>query len=133
MCSRSPQVVPAKQRKTAVLWMVEEAERCGSEKELSSKAVQNFPSIFRTNNVRTKRCCLQKAYRWYRSRLDFLDALQIKENKALTITCTAIPGVSVKRCNVRALSGRGRKRADWVEYLHAGLLEEFERNNSAGV
>ena len=56
MSSRRPQNVSTKQqRKRVVNWMIEEAERCGSEKKLSSKAVENFPSIFKTNDVRTKK------------------------------------------------------------------------------
>ena len=34
---------------------------------------------------------------------------------------------------MKALSGRGRKRAVWVEYLHAVLREELDRFSSAGV
>ena len=56
-----------------------------------------------------------------------------QRRKALTITRTSIPGVSVKRCNVKALSGRGRKLTDWDEYLHAVLREEFDRYSLAGV
>ena len=73
-----------------------------------------------------------RSVRWYKSRQDFLDPMQTKQKKALTITSTSTPGVSVKRCNVKALSGRGRKGADWVEYLHGALREEFERHSSAG-
>ena len=82
--------------------------------KISSKAVENFTSIFKTNDVRTKKSSIIKAYRWFKNRQEFLDALSTKENKALTITRTSISGVSVKRCSVKALSGRGRIRADWV-------------------
>ena len=76
---------------------------------------------------------LQKAYRWYANRQEFLNALKTKETKALPITRTSIPGVSFKLCNVKALFGRERKRADWMEYLQAVLREEFEHHSSAGV
>ena len=59
--------------------------------------------------------------------------METKESKVLTITHSSIPGVSVKLWNVNALSGSGCKRADWFEYLHAALREEFERHSSAGV
>ena len=80
-----------------------------------------------------KDAALRKAYRWYTNRQEFLEALETKENKGLTITRTSIPGISVKRRNVKTLSGRGSKRADWVEYLPAVLREEFDRYTSARV
>ena len=82
--------------------------------KMSSKAVENFPSIFNTNDVRTKKSSLLKAYRWYRNRQEFLDALNIKENKVLTTTRTSIPGVSVKRCPVKALSGEYANVQNWL-------------------
>ena len=43
MSSRSPQILfTEQQHKTVVRWMIEEAEICGSEKKISSKAVQNL-------------------------------------------------------------------------------------------
>ena len=63
----------------------------------------------------------------------FQDALETKENKALTITRTLIPGVSIKNCNVKAVSVKGRKHADSVLYLHSVLRDEFVRHSSAEV
>ena len=43
MSRRNPQNVPTKQqRKIVVNWMIEEAERCGSEKKYHQKQFQTF-------------------------------------------------------------------------------------------
>ena len=41
-----------------------------------------------------------------------------------------VPGLAEKRCAVKALRGRGRKRHDWVEYLHQIVVLEFEWHSS---
>ena len=47
------------------------------------------------------------------------------------VRCKSIPGLVEKRCAIKALHGRGKKRHDWVEYLHQMLLSEFERLRSS--
>ena len=46
------------------------------------------------------------------------------------VRCKSIPGLVEKRCVVKALHGLGKKRHDWVEYLHKILLSEFKRLSS---
>ena len=49
------------------------------------------------------------------------------------VRCNPGPGLVENRCAVKALCGRGRKRHDWVEYLHQILLFEFEQLSSSDV
>ncbi len=134
MSGRSAQNVSTKsQRKQVIDWMISEVMHSGTEKKISVKAVENFPSIFKVTDHRTRTCCIQKAYRWYIGRSEFLAALQTPENRHMTVAVTNKTGVSVKRVSVKALAGRGRKRQDWTEYLHSMLLMEFERYTASGV
>ena len=65
-----------------------------------------------------------KATRWWDSRFNLPD-----ETKSISSLC---PGKR-KRVMLKAISGRGRRRADWVTYLYAELESEFRRLKAAGV
>ncbi len=113
--------------------MIHQVNESRTEDQISLKAVAQFGSIFKVSDIRTRKFCIQKAYRWYSGRHSFLNALKRKENKVVPISSKSIPDISVKKCAVKALAGRGRKRQYWVEHLHSVLLSEFERYSSSRV
>jgi DDE superfamily endonuclease len=100
------------------------------EKHIASKAVKNFPEMFRG----TEKANLQKASRWWKARDAFL--LLFKngegplEKKSLSVNQD---GPGRKRVQMKAVTGRGPKRQAWVEWLHMKLLEEFRRLKAARV
>ncbi len=83
MLPRHSQIVSTKSQQNVVIeWMMNEVSQSLSAKEISLKAVDRFPSVFKFINARTRKCCIQKAYRWYNGRHAFLIALQtVKTNK----------------------------------------------------
>ena len=134
MSNRRTQIVSTKrQRKTVTNWMINKAQESGSSKQIAHKAVEQFPSIFNINNEKFRQSCIKKAYRWWIKREEFLLALRSKENQLLSITSKNASEISTKRCAVKVLSGRERKRNDWVEYLHQLLYLEFEIFSSTNI
>ena len=134
MSNRRTQIVSTKrQRKTVTNWMINEAQESGSFKQIALKALEQFSSIFNVTDEKSRQSCIKKAYRWWIKREEFILALRTKENQLLSITSKNVSGISTKRCVVEVLSGRGRKRNDWVEYLHQLLYLEFERFSSTNI
>ncbi|ETV85061.1 hypothetical protein H257_02938 [Aphanomyces astaci] len=56
-----------------------------------------------------------------------------RQNSVANTSIDPVIASGPKRLNVKAASGRGRRRADWVTYVYAELLSEFHRLKSAGV
>lgn len=113
------------QRYAVTRWMSDYTTLNGG-KHIASKAVREFPLVF-TGNMKAK---LQKASRWWAQR----DAtLQLKTPGKRLSNLTMASTRRNKRCNLKALGGRGRKRAKWVCALYEALLQDFERLRSAGV
>jgi len=106
-------------------WMIREAEENG-DRHITSKAVQNFPQHF----VGTTNAKLAKASRWWKQR-EITMALKTEKRRSgmLTSECRR----SARKIGFKALKGRGRKRAKWVQHLYADLLREFERLRSVGL
>jgi hypothetical protein len=63
------QVSTVLQRYTVIKWMIEEANRFG-DKNISSKAVVEFPDVFRG----IQQANLQKASRWWQTRDSFIQS-----------------------------------------------------------
>lgn len=100
-----------------------EFERNGKCK-LISKTVRQFPAHFRAS----EKANLQKASDWWVKRA------KIVENDVANPRSVQGHQVGVtRRVNTKAAPGRGPKRAEWVEFLHFELLEEFERLKAARV
>ena len=116
------QVVTNADRLTVVKWMIEQ-EALGVTK-IPSKAVKQFPSFFRQKSENSN---VKKASRWFDKRQEIL-----KLKKVHSITST-FHGGGRRKCALKTLGGRGRRRAPWVEWLHVELLQEFERLSSCGV
>jgi DDE superfamily endonuclease len=91
--------------------------------KIPSKAFKKFPQFFRQKSENSN---IKKATRWFASR-----HLLVAKPKQHFITSTFHGGR--KKCALKTLGGRGRKRAPWVEWLHEELLQEFERLSSCGV
>ncbi|EGZ18651.1 hypothetical protein PHYSODRAFT_499162 [Phytophthora sojae] len=88
---------------------------------LPSKAVAQFPGIVPGN----QKANLQKASRWWKERAQHTAK---KRKSVVKVQC----GVK-KRMRLKAASGRGRKRAPWVEWLYSEMLGEFCRLRKTGV
>ena len=117
------QVVTNAQRLTVAKWMIEK-ENEGVE-NIPTKAVEEFPRFFfRQSNADSNK---KKSKRWFAKRHEL-----VQTTKQHFITST-FHGGSRKKCGLKTVGGRGRKRADWVEWLHGELLTEFERLSSMGV
>ena len=105
-------------------------EENGSDSTIAAQAVEHFPSIFRQTNRKANR---EKARRWWKTRNDFLSAIVTLGNKSLSISTSRQRGCAVRRTQIKALRGRGRKRYWWKNILHEFLRDEFSRLRSAGV
>ena len=110
MTTRRMQVVATKaQRKKVMEWMKLEVDGCGSSDKIAGKAVAKFPAVFHVYDQKSKIACLKKAYRWWMMHNEYLNALQTNENKVLSVRSKSIIGISDKKCDLKALQGRGRK------------------------
>ena len=110
--------------------MIAEVHQCGSEEKIAAKAVDNFPLIF---TQRSRKANREKARKWYKFRNEFLQELESSANKPMSIVSRRISGPAVRRFSIKALYGRGIKRAFWKNILHQILRDEFLRFRSAGV
>jgi hypothetical protein len=122
--SRSLQQVlgPAK-KKVIAEWMVAEVKRAGSDKHIISKAVKNFPHWFRG----CEKANLQKSSRIWKEKEVWTE---FKGRKSISVKDKQ--GRSRVTFKV-ARRGRGRKREDWVLWLHKELHEDWQRLRKAGV
>lgn len=113
------------ERYVATTWMVNEVQKSGP-KHIISKAVRQFPLFF-TGNAKAG---LQKASNWWRNREK---TLSLNSNGHLPGLHSTAGRSGIKRASLKALPGRGRRRAKWVSALYIDLLHEFERLSSVGV
>lgn len=118
------------ERKSVILWMIEEVEACGTDKEISSKAVTKFKKIFNQPNRRTNR---SKARDWWNKREQILHDLEHLHNGRTSITSRLSFGTAVQRTSIKARKGRGVKRHPWKVALHQFLFQEFVRLRELGV
>lgn len=112
-------------RYKATHWMIEHVQENGA-KHIASKCVKQFPQCFSGSSNAN----LMKAQRWWKER-DTIMGKKIagKRTGSFSFSTTR----RTKRCNMKAMSGRGRKRAEWVEDLYTDLRYDFERLRSVGV
>jgi hypothetical protein len=110
-------------RQTVIAWMLGQSLATG-DNNIVSRAVHNFPNHFRGSY----KANVQKASRWWKNRHEIREKL---ENNIKSITSRQ----DSKRVKVqlKTFSGRGRRSAPWVLFLHSELVEEFERLRKAGV
>ncbi|KAL0224156.1 hypothetical protein P9112_003546 [Eukaryota sp. TZLM1-RC] len=87
-----------------------------TEKGLKAATVIQFPEHFRSSSNAN----IQKASDWWKKRHQFYRRLE-KDKLSLE----RVQNSTVKKILLKARSGRGRKRAEWVEWVHKELLEEF--------
>lgn len=110
----------AKQR--CVAYMIDESEKYGLVK-LFPKALGHFPALFRSKKYNTN---YQKAADWWRKREKIMC---IPRGKAIT----RVSGRKRKVSHLKALPGRGPKKAPWVDWLYSELFAEFCRLKKAGL
>lgn len=110
---RLQQVSDLHWRSKVTQWMVETFERDGI-KNLCVKTIKEFPSQFRGSNNAN----ITKARNWWNKREELLNKSS-SENPN---------GVAHRQRNIRryvirkAMSGRGAKRSEWVNWLYGELL-----------
>ncbi|TDH71270.1 hypothetical protein CCR75_008992 [Bremia lactucae] len=110
-------------RVKVVGWTVNDANENG-EIGVVFRTINQFPSEFRGKyNAKHAKCA-----RWWKSRAEVGD-----QDKFNTKSISTVTGYGRRQTNIKAVFGRGRRRAQWVETLYDILLEEFSRLNAAGV
>lgn len=124
-------VLTCSNRMTVAKWMVEESNRCNSEKNIISKSVQHFPDLFGG----TAKANLMKASRIWRDRARLIEEAQtdLTNPYLAAFSLAQRTRLGVKRDSVKARPGRGRKREAWVDALHRDLHIEFSRFRKAGL
>lgn len=116
------------QRVKVIQWMKKTVEEQG-EKNIASKAVKNFPLLFRTS----LNADIRRAVRLWADRNKYEgengDVITVGSTSCIRRNTTN----GMKQVRLKAGTGRGRKRAAWVEALHIELREEFDRLRRVGV
>ena len=116
MATRRVQLFSTKsERKSVIQWMLANVEENGSESMIAAQAVEQFPDIFKQTSRSANR---EKARRWWKTRNDFLSAIETVQNKSLSISSCRQQGCAVRRTQIKSLLGRGRKRHWWKNVLH---------------
>ncbi|KAL0209011.1 hypothetical protein P9112_011598 [Eukaryota sp. TZLM1-RC] len=113
---RIQQVSTKQTRKVVLEWMERWVQEQNTEKGLKAATVKQFPEHFRSSSNAN----IQKASGWWKNRHQFYRRLE-KDKLSLE----RVQNSTVKKILLKARSGRGRKRAEWVEWVHKELLEEF--------
>ena len=100
------------QRRQVVSWMVNDQAQFGKT-NLMSRTIERFDDIF-TGSYKAN---IQKASRWWK------DRERIMKDTRCSITRT----VQSRRVKVKlkARAGRGRKRAEWIQWLFEEMIQEF--------
>lgn len=112
-------------RRSVLTWMVSN-EVSEGEKGVVARALKQFPEAFPGSYQSN----YMKALRWWRNRSEYL---QLREGRARPGNLSSYAQQGVRRVNFKAVKGRGRKRAEWVNDLYRDLLSEFERVKALGV
>ncbi|KAL3683896.1 hypothetical protein R1sor_001918 [Riccia sorocarpa] len=109
---RAVQHVSTKQeRQRVVKWMKAYAAEVGSEDSICSIAVKNFPTLFRQPNINAN---LQKASRWWKAREQIISGIESE----VSLNCISHRHLGIrKKVMLKADSGRGRKREDWLKLI----------------
>ena len=105
-------------------------EESGTDTRIAAGAIDQFPNTFKQTNRRANR---EMARQWWKTRNEFLSAIQTSRNKPLSITTHRQRGSAVRRTSIKALRGRGIKCQWWKKILHQVLSDEFSRLRSVGV
>ena len=105
--------------------MNEQHAQNGTASVLCPAAVAKFLSIFRMHDAKSRSSWLKKALHWFRERHCFKSSIQDPESRQLSVKSTGLSVVAVKKFQMKALAGRGRKRATWVDYIDNILLIDF--------
>ncbi|KAE8966517.1 hypothetical protein PR001_g28382 [Phytophthora rubi] len=122
--SRSAQHVSTiQQRRRVVLWMLQFEKREGN-KNMFARAVDEFPDVF---NSATRNANLNKAIAWWKKRD------QLAQPSRGSVGLSGLRDTGRKRVNRKALTGRGRRRSPWVNWIYPKLLSEFDRLRKLGL
>lgn len=122
---RKIHVTTLSERYKATEWMVDHV-RGNGEKHIATKCIKQFPALFPGTSVAN----ITKARRWWKDREETL-VLKVTGKRKGNFSFSTVR--KDKRMRLKAIGGRGRKRAMWVTDLYNDLRNEFERVRSLGV
>lgn len=122
---RKIHVTTLSERYRATEWMIEHVRENG-EKHIATKCIKQFPALFPGSSVAN----ITKAMRWWKDRENTMGLKITGKRKGNFCFSTVRRN---KRMRLKAIGGRGRKRAVWVSDLYNDLRDEFERLRSVGV
>lgn len=118
---RAPQIVAYKSdRLKVVKWMQQRDDK--GESRLPSKAVKNFPEIFRAS----VKANLVKAADWWKKRDTILG-----DSSKRSLARQQLRHQT--RVRIKVSEGRGRKQDAWVTWLHSKIYPEFCRQRKLGA
>lgn len=118
--TRATQLVSRRVDRTRVVRRMLELSESGAT-GFKAQVVREFPDLFTGVYKRD----VGKASDWWNKRDDILSG------KGTSVSARVDGGV--KKFFVKALDGRGRKRAEWVNWLYEKLNEEFARMRSLNI
>ena len=106
-----------------------------SSENIASLAAKNFPCIFPnpSDSCRLQSTHSWKALTWWKTRENFISKLTSPVDSMLYVSTTSALCIGRKRFYVKAMSGRGRKREVWVQFVYEYVEKEFERICELGV
>ena len=123
-------------RREVILWMMHEVQQSGTQTRIASKAVSNesFRKLFPCSTSRERATSRKKAAVWWNQKDEYLQKLQSEKDKQLVVTSRNVrTGAARSRWYLKCMSGRGRKRAPWSQYVHDFVINEFERLSGMGI
>jgi hypothetical protein len=114
------QVCTLSAKKAVVEWMVEDST-WNTERRLICREIQVFPEHFRGS----PKANYMKAYRWWIDQDSLLNLANNANPTPLYVTRAQVGKLCKTR--LKTCSGRGWKRAAWMMWLYAKMVEEFDR------
>ncbi|KAL3695584.1 hypothetical protein R1sor_009660 [Riccia sorocarpa] len=140
------QVSTLRHRADVISWMIERVGCQGSEKRICAQIIKQFPEHFRASSIHAN---FMKVQRWWNDREGILAAIMHEERKSSVSSLqslfpalmhderkSSVSSLQNKKRRVvqlKAIDGRGRKRAAWTDWLYPILRDEFERLRNAGL
>ncbi|KAL0218070.1 hypothetical protein RCL1_008918 [Eukaryota sp. TZLM3-RCL] len=90
------------------------------------KTVEKFPEVFKAS----ANANIVEAMDWWKKRDTILPD---DEEDRVQLSISRVSNAQRRKVFLKALPGRGRRKAPWVEWIYEQLVEEFDRLRKAGV
>jgi hypothetical protein len=112
--------------KAIIAWMIEDEAVHGA-RDLPTRTVLVFPEHFRAHQKANLVCTA----RWWALRDTYFNALD--DAMPIFISSSQSRLGNRKRGLIKAATGRGQKRSDWMLWLYPRVLEAFDTYRKAGI